>query len=222
VTYPIGRALTEDEASAWMRDWLRARAVGWEAYGLAQAVVAIHDESDVMRQTLFLEAALAHARCLIEFLIGREHPKTGKRRWKADLDVTPSMMLSTWAPETELVALWPILTKSLDRIDKALAHVSQSRVAITRTAWEMAPLMEAVLIGLATFITLLRSGGHEFRARCLEAWVEISKEHMKDRGVSLETPIDVVPASSLLFVVPIGESEGRAAALMQRADQMSP
>jgi hypothetical protein len=131
-------------------------------------------------------------------------------------------MLPTWSPEAALSPSLPLLTQSLDRIDKALAHVSQGRVAIIRTTWELTPLARAVFAGLSTFIALLRAGGYDFRAHCLEAWVELSKKHMAERGALLDRPIDVVPSSSVLFVVPTGESGGRAAALMQRADQHEP
>jgi hypothetical protein len=221
MTFPLDRPLSEDEARAWMRQWLEARAVGWEAYGLGHALIAMHGEPDAMRHTLFLEAALAHIRCLIEFLIGRPHPKSGKRRWKSDLDVTPLSLLPTWSPEEALRASWPLLTQSLDRIDKALAHVSQERVAIVRTTWELAPLADAVLTGLDLFIAFLEADDRDFSARCLGAWVGLARQHLTEKGVSLNSPIDVVPSSSLLFVAPIGESVGRAAALMQRAEQQS-
>ncbi len=80
-----------------------------------------------MRGTLFLEAALTHQRCLIEFVIGRPG-KNHARAWKSNLDITPMTMSADWDPGEALgTAAVDFLQQHLTRIDRHLAHPSLER-----------------------------------------------------------------------------------------------
>ncbi|HVA05366.1 MAG TPA: hypothetical protein VNG12_01360 [Acidimicrobiales bacterium] len=102
MVFPTDRPLTDKEKRQWMHTWLHARIIGWEAFALARALIAVETEQDPMRGTLLLEAALTHQRCLIEFLIGRP-AKNNTRNWKIALDVTPIMMSADWDPHRHSV-----------------------------------------------------------------------------------------------------------------------
>lgn len=199
-----------------MVSWLMARAVGWDALSLAHAVAAVRDEPESFRSTLFCEAALTHQRCLIEFLLGRPDRK-GVRRWKAS-DVTPAAIFDGWDPEDALPGeTVRVLTAALRDIDSLLAHVSLRRVEIARRTWPLGSLTREVLAAFEVFVERLRVV-EPFRADCLQAWLAAAREHLSERGVDLEACPDVTPSSSVLFMTPMGESAGRAAALMARAD----
>jgi hypothetical protein len=214
--FPKNRPLSDAERPEWMRSWLLAKAVGWEAYGLAEAVVAARDEPESMRRALFLEAALIHQRCLIEFLAGRVSTK-GVRSWSGR-DVTPAALLEGWAPEAALPGLINDLTAMLGEIDALLAHVSLRRAEVARRTWDLAAGTARVLGALDLFVSGLRLT-EPFRADCLEAWTVTARAILSEAGVDLDAPLVVTPSSSVMFIVPIGESEGRAAALMGQAQQ---
>lgn len=215
--FPKNRPLSDAERAEWMSSWLLAKAVGWEAYGLAQAVVAARDEPESMRRTLFLEAALIHQRCIIEFLAGRVNNK-GVRSWKGRTDVTPAGLLEGWDPAAALLGLIDDLTAMLGEIDALLAHVSLRRAEVARRTWDLAAGTAMVLGALGLFVARLRLT-EPFRADCLEAWTVTAGAILFQAGVDLDAPLFVAPSSSVMFVVPIGESSGRAAALMGQAQQ---
>ncbi len=170
-----------------------------------------------MRGTLFLEAALIHQRCLIEFLVGRVNRK-GARSWKERSDVTPAALCDGWEPEAALGAAHGDLTAALADIDSLLAHVSRRRAELVGRTWNLGSWTLAVFAALDMFVSWLRTV-EPFRADCLQAWTGTAREHLGAAGVDLSEPLVVTPASSVMFVVPIGESAGRAAALMARAAQ---
>lgn len=180
--FPKDRPLSDEERAEWMRSWLLAKAVGWEAYGLAQAVVAARDESESMRRALFLEAALIHQRCLVEFLAGRVS-KTGGRSWKGRTDVTPAAFVDGWDPVTALPRLID-LTAMLGDIDSILAHVSLRRAEIARRTWDLGAGTAIVLEALDLFVGQLRLT-EPFRGDCLEAWTVIARAFFTDAGVDL-------------------------------------
>jgi hypothetical protein len=215
--FPKDRKLSDAERREWMTSWLLAKAVGWEVYGLAQAVVAARDEPESMRRTLFLEATLIHQRCLIEFLAGRVNKK-GVRSWRVRTDVTPAAFLDGWDPVTALPGAIAELTAMLAEIDALLAHVSLGRAEITRRTWDLGAGAATVLEALDIFVARLRLA-EPFRADCLEAWTATARGLLSEAGVDLAAPLVVTPSSSVMFVVPIGESSGRAAALLGQAQQ---
>lgn len=212
---PKDLPLSDEERTEWMRSWLLAKAVGWEAYGLAQAVVAAREEPESIRATLFVEAALIHQRCLIEFLAGRV-TKKGARSWKGRTDVTPATFVDGWDPVTAMPGLIEDLTAMLGDIDALLAHVSLRRAEIARRAWDLGVGTASVLEALDLFVAQLRVT-EPFRADCLEAWAVTARALLTGAGVDLTAPLVVTPSSSVMFVVPIGESSGRAAALLGQA-----
>ncbi len=214
-SFPKGRPLSADEREEWLKSWLLVRAVGWEIYALAAAVAAVREEQDILRRTLLLEATLTHARCLTEFLVGRLDKKS-VRRWKHASDVTPGALMATWDPEIALGDTLASLDQALPELDSLLAHVSQRRVAIVRRSWEVAGLTRSLLAALRRFEEHLRRE-EPFRADCLQGWLSVADEHLTDRGVDLASDLEVLPTSSIMFVVPVGESGGRAAALMTQA-----
>ena len=215
--FPKDRPLSDEERAEWMRSWLLAKAVGWEAYGLAQAVVAARDEPESMRRALFLEAALIHQRCLIEFLAGRV-TKKGGRSWKGRTDVTPAALLEGWDPVAALPRLIKDLTAMIGDIDELLAHVSLRRAEIARRTWDVGAGTAIVLEALDLFVARLRVT-EPFRANCLGAWAVTTRALLSEAGVDLTAPLVVTPSSSVMLVVPIGESSGRAAALLGQAPQ---
>jgi hypothetical protein len=202
-----------------MKTWVESKAVGWEAYALGHALVAVHDEPESFRRTLLLESALTHQRCLIEFLAGRLQ-RSGKRTWSRRYDITPTDMLPGWDPTTQLASSsLDLLTAELARIDAHLAHISRKRVRIAREEWDLAPVTRAVLDGLDGFVASLRRAG-SFHGNCLAAWVNSSRALLAEAGIDLEQPQLVLPSSHVMFMVPVGESSGRAAALMAQADDL--
>ncbi len=154
--FPKDRPLSDAERAEWMASWLLAKAVGWEAYALAQAVAAARDEPSSMRGTLFLEAALIHQRCLIEFLVGRVNRK-GARSWKERSDVTPAALCDGWEPEAALGAALGDLTVALADIDSLLAHVSRRRAELVRRTWNLGSWTLAVFTALDVFVSWLRT-----------------------------------------------------------------
>lgn len=215
--FPRDRPLTESERVEWKASWLLGKAVGWEAYALAQAVVAARDEPESMRRALFLEAALVHQRCLLEFLVGRVR-RNGVRAWKDRTDVTPAALLDGWDPEAALPESAAGLTTALAEIDALLAHVSLRRAEFARRTWDLAAGTRDVLAALDVFVGRLRLA-EPFRADCLEAYTEAARGHLSDAGIDLAAGLSVTPSSSVLFIAPAGESAGRAAALMSGATQ---
>lgn len=216
-SFPVDRPLSADERQEWMNSWLLGKAVGWEAYGLACAVAAVAAEPEAMRRTLLVESALVHQRCLVEFLVGRVNRK-GVRGWQSR-DITPAAMCEGWDPAAALPAsLVGALDAALADIDALMAHVSRRRARLVRRSWDLSATSRDVLAALDVFVRYLR-GVEPFRANCLEAWSLVAREHLKAAGVDLSVPLDVTPASSVLFVVPVGESAGRPAALMPAAEQ---
>ena len=215
--FPKDRPLSVVERAEWMRSWLLAKAVGWEAYGLAQAVVSARDEPESMRRALFLEAALIHQRCLIEFLAGRVSQK-GLRSWKGRTDVTPAALLDGWDPESALPGVIDDATAMLAEIDALLAHVSLRRAELARRAWDLGVGTATVLEALDVFVARLRLS-EPFRADCLQAWTVTARGILSQAGVDLTASLIVTPSSSVMFVVPLGESSGRAAALLGQAQQ---
>lgn len=215
--FPTNRPLSQGERAEWMRSWLLAKAVGWEAYALAHAVVAARDEPESMRRALFLEAALIHQRCLIEFLAGRV-TKKGGRSWNGRKDVTPAALFDGWDPVTALPTLVEDLTAMLADIDALLAHVSLRRAEIARRTWDIGAGTAIVLEGLDLFVARLRLA-EPFRANCLEAWAFTARALLSEAGVDLTAGLVVTPSSSVMFMVPIGESSGRAAVLLGQVPQ---
>jgi hypothetical protein len=221
MVFPTDRPLTDNEKQQWMHTWLHARIIGWEAFALARALIAVGTEQDLMRGTLLLEAALTHQRCLIEFVIGRP-VKNNARAWKSDLDVTPMMMSADWDPRRALGAVAvDLLQQNLTRIDRQLAHPSLERVHIATTEWDLAPSSSAIFGALSILVGRLYEQ-QSFYGQCLDAWIGIANQYLRESGTSLDRPILVRPASSVMFVVPAGESAGRAAALMQQAEHRPP
>lgn len=217
--FPRDRPLSGAERTEWMNSWLLAKAVGWEAYGLAHAVIAARDELESMRRALFLEAALVHQRCLIEFLVGRVNSRG--RSWKDRTDVTPTSLVAGWDPAVTLEGHINELTSQLREIDALLAHVSLRRAEISRRTWDLAAGTTLVLQALDLFVRQLRLT-EPFRADCLQAWTTVAHATLSEAGVDLGVPLVVTPSSSILYVTPIGESSGRAAALMGQVQRQDP
>jgi hypothetical protein len=214
---PTDRPLTDDEKRQWMHTWLHARIIGWETLALARALIAVDTEQDLMRGTLFLEAALTHQRCLIEFVIGRPG-KNHARAWKSNLDITPMTMSADWDPREALgTTAVDFLQQHLTRIDRHLAHPSLERVHIATTEWDLAPSSSAIFGALRILVGRLYEQ-QSFYGQCIDAWIGLADQYLRESGTSLDRSILVRPVSSVMFVVPAGESAGRAAALMQQAE----
>ncbi len=188
-----------------------------------RALIAEDTEPDLIGGTLLLEAALTHQRCLIEFIIGRPvKNKINVRAWKRGLDVTPVMMSAEWDPRLAIGDdAVDFLQQHLTLIDRNLAHPSLERVQMARTEWDLAASSSAILSALGFLVGQLYEQ-QSFYGQCLDAWIGIAVQHLRESGTSLDRPILVKPASSVMFVVPAGESAGRAAALMQQAEHLSP
>ncbi|HVA05365.1 MAG TPA: hypothetical protein VNG12_01355 [Acidimicrobiales bacterium] len=83
--------------------------------------------------------------------------------------------------------------------------------------WDLAPSSSAIFRALDILVKRLYEE-QSFYGQCLDAWVGIAYQYLRESGTSLDEPILARPASSVMFVVPAGESAGRAAALMQQAE----
>ena len=131
----------------------------YEVRTLAELLTALekYHQGPTLERNACLEAALLHARLLIEFLAGRPPRKGETKRHRFPDDVDPECFLPGWALTSP-----SRFDEELVIIDRHLAHLSKDR----GTAGTMGPgfvteLADRILSALAEFEAALSASGSQ-------------------------------------------------------------
>jgi len=128
-----------------------------------------------------LEAALVHARTLIEFVGGRQ--RQGK-------DITPGHFVSGWDPAIQLNE------KYLEKIDQYLAHLSLARTKLeTETKWNLTEMVGDIMQALRPFADRMETEGSPYAAEIGQAIGNAGEERANHPIVATTTNTNVVVVS---------------------------
>ena len=118
------------------RDLLTASThVGYEVEQMVRAALASRDAGSAVVRIALMESALFHARALLEFLQGTNHPN----------DIQATEFTPGWECSADLTA-------RKKAIDRHLAHLTWSRVEEGTERWEFPDLLREVLDAYRVFV----------------------------------------------------------------------
>ena len=127
-----------------------------------------------------VEAALVHARTLIEFAGGRQRA----------VDITPDLFVRAWSPDTALKE------KYLALIDQHLAHLSRARTtAVTAIEWSFTEMVDDIMRALQPFADMLENEGSPHASSVKKAIQRDDHNRAKHPIIASTTDANVVVVS---------------------------
>lgn len=114
-------------------------------------------EGPPLLRNAVLEAALAHARLLIEFVAGRPDRSNPVQRYRSDKDIQPTDFLTEWQSSAGVN-----LDQYLDLADKNVEHLSLARTTSEPPLWSVGRMLDAILLQLRLFADAAQREGSPF------------------------------------------------------------
>jgi hypothetical protein len=124
---------------------------------LCAEIVRRDRERSSLVSNALLEAALVHARLLIEFVAGRPDRSNPVQRSWSPKDIQPTDFLTEWQPSAGVS-----LDQYLDLADKHVVHLSLARTTAGPPLWPVSRILDAILFQLRLFANAAQREGSPF------------------------------------------------------------